>query len=143
MNRMEFIEKLRQALSGELTYHVVDENMEYYENYIDMELKSGKTEQSILQQLGDPRLIAKTIIETNKAEADAEKEMEYDEEKIRQENQRSIKSIRMPSWLIIILVMVIGMAVLGVVASLFVAALPYVLMIMAVSFVIRFVSKRL
>ena len=81
MSRAEFIEKLRIALSGNVNINKIDETIRFYNDYIDMEVKKGKSELIVLEQLGDPRLIAKTIIEANKVAGNVseEKEPSYDE----------------------------------------------------------------
>ena len=61
MNRFEFTEVLRKSLSGRVDYRVVNENVAYYENYIDTEMRKGRSEEDVLGELGDPRLLAKTI----------------------------------------------------------------------------------
>lgn len=65
MDRQEFIEKLRMALSGRLPSAAVADNVNYYEDYINVEIRKGRMEEDVLASLGDPRLIAKTIIQTN------------------------------------------------------------------------------
>lgn len=63
MTKNEFTTELRIALAGELPENEIENNIYYYENYI-KEQTQGQSEESVLEQLGDPRLIAKTIIET-------------------------------------------------------------------------------
>ncbi|MHB8127826.1 MAG: DUF1700 domain-containing protein [Mobilitalea sp.] len=65
MDKREFLEVLRQSLSGEVKPEVIDENIKYYDQYIGV--KSVVSEEEILGELGDPRLIAKTIIEADRA----------------------------------------------------------------------------
>jgi hypothetical protein len=65
MSKYEFLNILKEALEGEVSQETINENINYYSNYIDGEMSKGKSETEILQQLGEPRLIAKTIIETN------------------------------------------------------------------------------
>ena len=62
MNRSEFLNKLREALENDLNAQAVQENIEYYDSYIRSEIKNGRTEQEILDMLGDPWVIARTII---------------------------------------------------------------------------------
>lgn len=64
MNRQEFLDTLRRALYGKIDDFALSDHMQYYENYISQEVASGKSEQEVLQELGDPRLIARTILET-------------------------------------------------------------------------------
>ena len=57
----EFLEKLRASLKGNVEDTVLYSNINYYEMYIDNEVKNGKSEKDVLNELGDPALIAKTI----------------------------------------------------------------------------------
>lgn len=68
MNKREFIERLSMALNGRIAPNLVAENVNYYEDYINMEIRKGRSENEVLQMLGDPRLIAKTIIATSNKE---------------------------------------------------------------------------
>lgn len=63
MGKERFLLELRNYLSGEIPDWKVTENISYYDAYIEDEKKSGKTEEEILAHLGDPRLLAKTIID--------------------------------------------------------------------------------
>ncbi|QHQ59916.1 DUF1700 domain-containing protein [Anaerocolumna sedimenticola] len=63
MTKSEFIDGLRTALTGELPDSEITSNIRFYEDYIKSK-SIGTSEEVILAQLGDPRLIAKTIIET-------------------------------------------------------------------------------
>lgn len=65
MSKREFIDRLESALNGKVSPSIVTENVNYYQDYINMEIRKGRREEEVLQMLGDPRLIAKTIIETN------------------------------------------------------------------------------
>ena len=40
----------------------VQDNVEYYKNYIKEEMKSGNSEQEVMKMLGDPWAIDKTIL---------------------------------------------------------------------------------
>lgn len=63
MTKHEFLEELRTVLTGELPSAEVENNIKFYEEYI--RTKSvDMGEKYVLEQLGDSRLIAKTIIET-------------------------------------------------------------------------------
>lgn len=64
MNKEEFLRGLQNALSGEVPPTVVRDNLRYYDDYIRTEVKQGKSEEQVMDELGDPRLIARTIIDT-------------------------------------------------------------------------------
>ena len=64
MNRHEFMGGLREALTGEIPEPVIEENIRFYNSYISDEMEKGRSEADIFAELGDPRLIARTIAET-------------------------------------------------------------------------------
>ena len=68
MGRQDFIEGLRRALNGNVSPALVTDNLNYYNEYINSEIRKGRSEKEVLEALGDPRLIARTIIETNTVE---------------------------------------------------------------------------
>lgn len=64
MDRETYLKELRIALQGQISQERVNEHLRYYENYIMEESRKGRTESQVMEDLGNPRLIAKTIIET-------------------------------------------------------------------------------
>lgn len=64
MNKKEFLDGLRQSLEGEVSSSVIDQNISYYHDYIS---STEDEEERIIEKLGDPRLLAKTIIESERA----------------------------------------------------------------------------
>ena len=64
MTRDEFLQELRRSLTGQVPDAVVEDNLRYYASYIDGECAKGRTAEQVLSEIGDPRLIAKTILET-------------------------------------------------------------------------------
>ncbi|MCD8084108.1 MAG: DUF1700 domain-containing protein, partial [Clostridiales bacterium] len=63
MNRGEFLQGLQNALSGNVPPAVVRENLSYYSGYIRDEMQKGRSEADVMEELGDPRLIARTIMD--------------------------------------------------------------------------------
>ena len=61
MSREEFLKQLKESLSMSLEKVAINEQLDYYDKYISDEIKKGRTEKEIIEELGDPRLIAKTI----------------------------------------------------------------------------------
>lgn len=62
MTREEFIIELKKALAEEIPASEIENNIKYYNNYIGEQMQT-KSEEQVLMELGEPRLIAKTIIE--------------------------------------------------------------------------------
>lgn len=63
INKIEFLQGLQSALSGNVPPETVRENLRYYSDYIRSEVQKGRSEKDVMEELGDPRLIAKTIID--------------------------------------------------------------------------------
>ena len=68
MGGQEFLDKLRLALSGQVAASQVEESIAYYREYISTQIRMGQSEETVLRNLGDPRLIAKSIISANAGE---------------------------------------------------------------------------
>ena len=80
MNREQFLSELREALSGSISPSSVNENIRFYEEYLDTEIRKGRTEEEVLSELGDPRLIARTIIDTSEFSVKRGSERVFDEQ---------------------------------------------------------------
>lgn len=70
MNKREFLAELAEALSYELPKPLVDSNIRYYSEYIDGEARKGRAVSEILSELGDPKLIARSVTDAVKSGAD-------------------------------------------------------------------------
>lgn len=97
MRKEEFLEKLRARLSQTMSVQEVTEQIRYYDQYIREQMQSGKTEEEVLEELGDPLLIAKTLMDVQEnREEDApfvQDENIYDEQGER-ETQAAQKELR-------------------------------------------------
>lgn len=65
MRKTEFLQELREALDGEVSASVIQSNVSYYEQYISQEAARGRSEEDVIEEIGSPRLIAKTIIDSS------------------------------------------------------------------------------
>ena len=61
MRKTEFLQELREALDGEVSASVIQSNISYYDQYIRQEAAKGRREEEVIEEIGSPRLIAKTI----------------------------------------------------------------------------------
>ena len=124
MGRQEFIDRLKAALNGSLASSTVAEHVRYYDDYIRAEMQKGKSEEAVMASLGDPRLIARTIIQTNTIEDGWQEgncqggtQREYDQEgyqsgygsggfkqTMRQEQGQVNRQFRIPGWVLILAV---------------------------------------
>lgn len=68
MGRREFLETLRTQLQGVLSPAEIEGHLHYYNEYITESIASGKTEQEVMEELGNPMMIARTLIDSAQAE---------------------------------------------------------------------------
>lgn len=70
MTKQEFLEELRERLLVEGADSLVEENLNFYSNYIDGEIAKGRSEEDVLGELGRSALIAHSILEAAGYEID-------------------------------------------------------------------------
>lgn len=144
MNRYEFVSALRAALSGKVPATTVEDNVQYYEEYIEVQLRQGKSEEEVLAALGDPRLLARTIIEANKY---AEGTETYGGEGYGEiPSAGSGKSFgqwyrERPHWLHVIMSVLVTMFVLFFAFTVLQALFPFILIVVAVTALYRLVRQ--
>lgn len=63
MSRTEFLQTLKGELEGRVPHSVIQENLRYYDSYILDETAKGQTEEAVIEALGGPRIIARTIVD--------------------------------------------------------------------------------
>ncbi len=64
MTKAEFIRGLQNALA-EAPDALIIENVNYYSSYIDGELRKGRSEAEVMDELGEPQWIAKSILDAH------------------------------------------------------------------------------
>lgn len=143
MNKQEFLDRLRLALSGRIPAAQIEGTIGYYLDYINTEVRKGRSEEEVLQTLGDPRLIARTIIQTSgTGSAGVGGEYDYEPEGRGYQNgyneyQGGVRFRRIPRWLIIIITIVVVLVVLWVVFSVLSFLAPLILVMAAVIFMVK------
>lgn len=143
MSKQEFLDGLRRSLVGGLEAHEVNEHINYYSDYIDSQIRMGAPEEEVMASLGEPRLIAKTLLGMEGAETVTEEYIE--DEGAKDANYRYFningKTLKIPSWLFTILVCVISFCVLTFVFALMTRLLPYFFLILCGIMLYRFVRN--
>lgn len=137
MKREEFLISFRETLTGVVPEKVIQENMMYYQNYIETQMREGRMEDDVLQELGNPRLLAKTIIESNKfANGDESYASDYSGWSFQgnranqntQEQRGDVKkTIKLQRWLVLLAGIVIVIAVISLVFSVLSMFAPVIL----------------
>lgn len=142
MNKQEFLHELEKSLRGKVDEDELKRQTEYYSSYIKSETDSGKTEEEVLIKLGDPRLIARTIVQTYNMKEDpirnSYKGSSAGQEENGDERYGTLKS-KIHKYLIIAAVIIIVFAVMSLVFSVIRIFLPIILMIILIMLIIRMV----
>ncbi len=147
MNREEFLQGLQSALSGEVPQNVVQENLRYYDDYIRGERQKGRTEEDVMSELGDPRLIARTIIDTTPGAGEGayEESVSYDSAGSEQTGgNSSVHYYDLSKWywkvlgiVIVVLVVMFLVAIVSGILSLLIPMLPMLLTVMIIMWIVR------
>ena len=143
MSKQEFLDGLRRSLSGGLEAQEINDHIRYYSDYIDSQIRMGTPEEEVMASLGEPRLIAKTLLGMENVETVAEEYVE--DEKQADANYRYFniqgKQLKVPGWLFTILVCVISFFVLTVIFALMTRLLPFFFMMMLGIMMYRFIRN--
>ena len=150
MDRQEFVSRLRACLSGKVAPALVEENTRYYEDYINTRIRLGESEESVLEALGDPRLIARSIVD-----ADSVKTGKTDEAREYYDNgdrfdgrrgwiKRFFHTASLPAWAFPVMVagvLLLVFVLLGLVFSLVVHMLAWLWPLIAIAMIVIFFIK--
>lgn len=140
--------KLQQALSGGMASGQVAEHVRYYREYIDSEILKGRTEVEVLAQLGDPRLLARSIKDANKrAGTVSGADYTYEEgnaEDVQRESgygqSGHVRRVMLPGWFVMLIIVVAVVIVIGLVSSLLYLFAPVIMAVLIVTLVIRLIQ---
>ena len=158
MNKNEFLHVLGAKLKEALPMSQIEEHLKYYNDYINQEEQSGKSEQEVIDALGDPTLLARTILETAKQPSPADAYQGHAAEDIYQEDgdpyqSGSTSGSQIPPFLVsatsgwgclavaIIAILVIGL-ILWLFGIVFKALTPILIPVLIVLFVVAIFKQR-
>lgn len=146
MTKQEFLNSLRAALTGELGAAAAESHVQYYEEYINAHIRLGRSEEEVLQELGNPRLIARSIIDADKnadRNTDRNTEQSYREQNdYESAGHGRLRVHKLPTWLVVLLTVVIMLLVMALVIMFVWWLAPIILMVWLVVAVVRAFTKR-
>lgn len=151
MTKQEFLNSLRAALSSRIGASLVEENVRYYEDYINTQMRMGKSEEQVIGELGDPRLLARSIADANKRAGMSDAKEAYEDADAGRsgsyrgqyggstytEESRRAKSYKMPGWLIVFLVVFVLILVLGMAFSVLSILAPILFPVLLIVLIVR------
>lgn len=157
MDKEEFLAALRLQLSGELQEGQIAAHIRYYEDYICQEVRKGQSQQEVIEKLGDPRLIAKTLIDTNplagrdacyeeySSEGTGEHPSynSYDSAGYQEGNGKAKRyKLDLTTWYGKIIVIIAAALILILIFTILSALLPFILLFMVGGLILSIIRKR-
>ncbi|MCF2555866.1 DUF1700 domain-containing protein [Faecalicatena contorta] len=152
MTKSEFLEKLRAALANDLSGSVIQENVNYYSSYISDEVRKGRNEAEVIAELGDPWVIAQTIIDSSSINGNAGTydSYSYEPEKNTQNSRQSggprVYSFGLNTWwqklLLVLGIVGVVMIVIAVVSGIVSLFAPLILPVLIIVVVFRLLNRR-
>ena len=161
MRQEEFLNCFQNALEGKVSDRIIQENVNYYRNYINEQIRMGKTEDEVMQTLGDPRLRAKTIEESSNFAKEENEQASYfsgnnnrgtwnssqggnyrqEAAYTQGEDSGQHKMIQIPGWLWAIGIVIVLALVLMVVFSVISAIAPFILVFAIAGLVVSLIKN--
>ncbi len=154
MTRQEFLSQLRDALKDDLSAGAVEEQVNYYNSYISEEVRNGKSEEEVLEMLGDPWILARTI--TDAADGtDQQTAYGYDYDAGSQARSSGgqqnygnggMHEVRFDTWwkklLLILVIVMVVLLVVAVVTGLIRILAPILVPVLVIMIVVRLIGGR-
>ena len=149
MNKYEFITQLDEYLKGNVSEQERMDSVQYYRQYIEEEISLGKTEEEVLDGLGSPGSIGRSIVEAQGGAAGREsgyQEYGYDQGEFDNKEQshqvRKVEVEGWKSWLIIGGIILVVLFILSLVFRIIAVLIPFLVPVLIVVFVINLFRGR-
>ncbi len=68
MTKQEFLRLLQRELNEKAGWERAAEHVEFYQEYIEIQVRKGRSEEEAIKELGDPRLLVRSIVSASKKE---------------------------------------------------------------------------
>lgn len=152
MTRYEFLQKLQGELGGKIDASAVQEQVNYYDQYIREEIGRGRSEAEVLEELGDPWAIARTILDTSENEEFVKENTSYEARRTSGNGKKSrgnsarVHIFGFDCWwkklLLVLGIIGIIMVIVGVVGGIISLLAPIVVPIAVIWLVIHMIKGR-
>lgn len=152
MYRTEFLGILKSQLSGQMQEGKVAAHLRYYEDYIQSKVRSGINEEEAIKALGDPRLIAKTLLDTDIDngiyEEEASSSQGYSRGSYNSQStdsassRRWYKKLDLSTWYGKLIVIATAALIIFLLVTVLTAVAPFFIMLAIVLFVLSKLRKR-
>ena len=145
MSREEFLRVFQETLVGKVSNQIIHENLNYYSNYFNEQIRNGKSEAEIINMLGDPRLLAKTIEDSSNFAADEAKTRDFNTKKTTSEQnyygENKIKKIKLPGWAIAAIIIAVIVVIMMIVFKVIAFFMPLIITVFVAGFIYKFIRN--
>ena len=141
MTKQDFLNELQRTLTNKMSATAVAEHVNFYREYIEVEVRKGKTQEEVVEELGSPRLIAKSILTAAVSEQGKESDDSRTQEK---ENGQSIQHEwyrTVPGALALIVLLIILLLLVAFLSSVIGILLPILLPIVLIVLLVKIWKK--
>lgn len=153
MTKSEFLAQLKKALQDNLNSSAVQENMDYYNRYIIEETAKGKSEQEVVDMLGDPWILARTITDASDGtdwetvyEAGSDRGSSSYGDSGYQQGRKGMHRFALNTWvhriLLILFVVMVIMLIVSIIKGVVSLLAPVLVPLLIVLFVVRLFGGR-
>lgn len=147
MKRREFLSQLKSALENKLSAEEIKKNINYYEDYIEEEVRKGQAEEDVIAALGDPWALAKTILIS--AEMGGQEYYSYSEEVSNEYQENSAGNTKLyqtNSWwktaLVVFVILAVVLGILSVAFGVIALFIRFAFPILVIVLLVRLIRKK-
>lgn len=149
MSKEEFLNGLQMALNGALPQGKILEHVSYYRNYIESQVRNGRSEEAVTAELGAPQLIAKTLLDTDDGSYQKVYEEDYDVAYGQEENdyrdsyvKKHTYKLDFTTWYGKLIAIAAAIAFIALLVFIIGTVVPIILIVCLVMYVISYIKKR-
>lgn len=139
MNKETYIDALERKLWDRLDPDQLRDIISYYKDYFAMEAAKGISEEETIRNLGDPALLAKSILA---AEGSKVESTESEIEQGIQKQGREFRGGKLLALLVIVAVLIVLCAIIGLIFSVVSALLPFLFVLAFVFLIFSFFKNK-
>ena len=132
----EFLRELQETIHGNVSLQVEQDTLNYYRNYFREQKAAGKSEQQIVKELGNGRIIGRSVMDANPGGA---KETMGSQSRYTETSSADKPSVweQIKVFAVIAAVLIVVLFVVGLVFRVVWAVLPLVLVIMLIVWLVK------
>ena len=140
VRKEDYIYQIKIALKGKIPAERVKYYAKYYEDYITEQVRQGKKTDEVIEVLGDPNLIAKTIITTEQMGKNPDYRYDAEDERIKKE-KRTLDRMKLEKIIGIVTLVVVLLLVLSIILKIVTVILKLLLPVILILIVVAIVKN--